>query len=110
MEPPAVIDWSKPAVEIHNLIRAFATPFPGVHTCWNEQKLVVKRSAPVKDREVRRALQAPGTVERIDPDGIEIATGDGGLFVTQIGIEGQVMANAKLADIGLKAGDKLGNA
>src|SRR2546422_7748963 len=70
----ARIDWSRPAAEVHNLIRG-CDPQPGAHTVW--------RGAPLRLYEPRRveahARAAPGTVLAIDADGLTIAACDGAL-------------------------------
>lgn len=67
------IDWSRPAAEIHNLVRAVTHPYPGAFTESNGAKLYIWRSRPVAG-----AVGAvPGTVVALDPP--RIATGHGDL-------------------------------
>src|SRR5438552_18272946 len=70
----ARIDWSRPAAEVHNLIRG-CDPQPGAHTVW--------RGAPLRLYEPRRveapARAAPGTVLAIDGDGLTVAARDGAI-------------------------------
>src|SRR3989441_7653683 len=61
----ARIDWSRPAAEVHNLIRG-CDPQPGAHTSW--------RAACLRLYEPRRVAAptraAPGTVLAIDAEGL----------------------------------------
>src|SRR3989442_661705 len=70
----ARIDWSRPAAEVHNLIRG-CDPQPGAHTVW--------RGAPLRLYEPRRVEAPPpappGPVLAIDPDGLTVAARDGAL-------------------------------
>src|SRR5204863_395934 len=64
----ARIDWSRPAAEVHNLIRG-CDPQPGAHTVW--------RGAPLRLYEPRRveapAGAVPGTVVSIGAEGLTVA-------------------------------------
>jgi methionyl-tRNA formyltransferase len=65
------IDWSQPAVRIHDLVRAVAPPFPGAFTeldgrrCWIHRTRVEPRIAPASQRgklfAERGACYAAGT-------------------------------------------------
>jgi methionyl-tRNA formyltransferase len=101
-DPPETIDWSKSNVEIHNLIRASALPFAGVHTFWNGRKLIFRKSAPLKNS----SDNSPGTVLKTDENGVEIATGNGNLLVTAIEIDDELLTPEKLKEIGLEPGNR----
>jgi methionyl-tRNA formyltransferase len=75
----ARIDWSRSSTEIRNLIRAF-NPWPVAFTEINGHAL--KIYAAERGRDGREAL--PGTVLSAGPEGIEVATGDGSLFITEL--------------------------
>jgi methionyl-tRNA formyltransferase len=102
MEPSEVIDWLRSSVQIHNLIRASAAPYPGVYTHWNGSKFTVRKSLAIDVA----AGTTPGTIEKLESEGIEVATGLGRLRLTRIELEGQVIAVSKLTELGLKVGDK----
>jgi methionyl-tRNA formyltransferase len=68
------IDWTRPAVEIERLVRAF-TPWPGTFTGFNGALLKILRGT------VTAGSAAPGQVIRSD-GGLAVGTGDG-LFVPQ---------------------------
>lgn len=76
------IDWNKPALEVHNLIRGMS-PFPGA---WFELELNV---APVRIKALRSTLAAgqgaPGTIL---PD-LTIACTDGAVRLTLVQREGK---------------------
>jgi methionyl-tRNA formyltransferase len=78
----ARIDWSKPAAEVHNLIRGLS-PFPGA---WFELEL---GSAPLRIKALRSTRAegggAPGTIG----EGLTIACGDGAVRLTLVQREGK---------------------
>ncbi len=80
----ALIDWSKSAVEIDRLVRAF-NPWPIAETRWNGQQLRVWESSPLD----KKCSAAPGTVVATSSDGIEVATGEGTLQLTRVQAAGR---------------------
>jgi methionyl-tRNA formyltransferase len=85
----AVIDWSKPALEIDRLVRAF-NPVPGAETSWRGQQLKVWQAEPASlDGDAR-----PGTVVSADEDGIVVATGSGALKLARIQLAGRKATSA----------------
>src|SRR5437762_4460417 len=85
-------DWSRPAAEVHNLIRG-CDPQPGAHTVW--------RGAPLRLYEPRRveapARAAPGTVLAIDGDGVTVAARDGAIRCPRARNGGAKAAAAEVA-------------
>lgn len=73
----AHIDWTRPAVEIDRLIRAF-NPAPGAYTTWNGQVLKIWRAEPAV------ATAAPGTVVQADHNGVVVATGVGAVRLLEL--------------------------
>jgi methionyl-tRNA formyltransferase len=69
------IDWSKPAREIHNLVRAVTHPFPGAFTHLNGKKLFVWSTQPYPEE----PCAAPGAVASSSP--LEVGTGEGVLLI-----------------------------
>ncbi|MDB5561966.1 MAG: Methionyl-tRNA formyltransferase [Hyphomicrobiales bacterium] len=84
----ARIDWSKPAAEVHNLIRGLS-PFPGA---WFELEVGGK---PVRIKALRSTLAegqgAPGTI--LDEE-LTIACGDGAVRLTSVQREGKGVMDA----------------
>jgi methionyl-tRNA formyltransferase len=84
----ARIDWSKPAEEVHNLIRGLS-PFPGA---WFELELAGK---PVRIKALRSTLAegrgAPGTI--LDGN-LTIACGNGAVRLTLVQREGKSAMDA----------------
>ena len=44
------IDWSRPALEIHNLVRAVAPPFPGAFAELNRERVAIYRTRRTHER------------------------------------------------------------
>lgn len=77
----AHIDWTRPAVEIDRLIRAF-NPAPGAYTTWNGQVLKIWRAEPAADTAVFGTLA--GTVVQADTNGVVVATGAGAIRLLEL--------------------------
>jgi methionyl-tRNA formyltransferase len=100
----ALIAWDRPARAVHDLIRG-CDPSPGAHTRCGEQ--VVRCFEPVQMTEPTTA--APGTVLRIDGDGLVVAAADGVVRVKRLRADGaKAPAVDVAAAIGLVAGARLG--
>ena len=82
----AEIDWSKPALEIDRMIRAF-NPWPAAYTTYQGKPLKLLMSAMANNSNSSRV--SPGTVINETRDGIEIATGDGVLLLKRLQISGR---------------------
>ncbi len=87
------VDWSWPALRIHNLIRGLH-PWPHVSVYANGQRLILHRSRPVEMRLTPDAAHATGTaaagtVIEVSPDHVRVATGDGALDLIELQAEGK---------------------
>jgi methionyl-tRNA formyltransferase len=85
------IDWSQPAERIFNLVRALH-PRPGAFTWWNGEVLKIwgcvnpknpKSGQPSSRHDVPDGTQ-PGTVLQSTEQGIEVMTGSGTLWITEL--------------------------
>src|SRR5216110_3582707 len=100
----ARIDWSRPAAEVHDLIRG-CDPQPGAHTTWRGSRLRFyephRLAGPVD--------AAPGTVVAIGPEGLTIAASNGAVRAARARDGGQKGAAAEVARVvGLEPGVSLG--
>jgi methionyl-tRNA formyltransferase len=114
------IDWSRPAIEIHNLVRAFR-PWPRAYTFWHRNaappmRLNIDRARaasaapeenPARASELR--IAAPGTILQAD-ERLLIATGDGVLELLALQPAGKraMSAGEFLRGNRVKIGDRLG--
>ncbi len=98
----AEIDWSKPAAEVYNLIRA-VNPAPGAWTRFKGQKFDIYDA-----RKVEGSGQ-PGEILSISDDGVTIAAHGGAVLAKRVRADGgqKVPAADFAATSGLKVGDKL---
>ncbi|NOV03260.1 methionyl-tRNA formyltransferase [Paenibacillus sp. LMG 31457] len=80
-----LIDWSRSAVDIWNQVRGL-NPFPGAYTLWNGEVMKVWGSANPKGTKSSSAAEVPvpGTVLGSSEHGIEVMTGEGTLWLTDI--------------------------
>ncbi|WNR46575.1 methionyl-tRNA formyltransferase [Paenibacillus roseipurpureus] len=78
-----LLDWSRPALELWNHIRGL-NPFPGAYTFWNGEVLKVWASLKPQAVTGREQSAAPGTVLSCSEQGIEVMTGAGSLWLTEI--------------------------
>ncbi len=70
------IDWSRPAVEVHNLVRAVAPPYPGAFTPFRGGTLRVLRSRVLAGRRTRPGAATLG----VAGEALEAACADGGVL------------------------------
>jgi len=94
------IDWSKGAVEIERRVRAML-PWPSAQTGFAGKRLIVLEAAVAHG-----AGGAPGTVLSTSP--LIVATGDGGVEIRRIKVEGkrEMEARAFLAGYRVKVGER----
>jgi methionyl-tRNA formyltransferase len=75
-----LVDWSRPAYEIYNLIRG-TSPWPGAYTFYSGERMRICKAQPVNEEcgQVRS-----GTILRVDCDGMLAATGKGMLRILEL--------------------------
>lgn len=83
----AQIDWSTSALDIHNKIRAF-NPWPVCQTQYKHNRIRLWRASVVVAQSGPLSAGAPGTVIKIDEQGIVVACGSGLLRLEQLQRDG----------------------
>ncbi|PVV09573.1 MAG: methionyl-tRNA formyltransferase [gamma proteobacterium symbiont of Ctena orbiculata] len=79
-----LIDWSQSAVEIDRKVRAF-NPWPVAQCRFGEKVMRIWQAEPLK----QGCAAEPGEVLRSGKSGIDVATGDGVLRITQLQMPGK---------------------
>lgn len=101
-EADARIDWARPQVTVHDLIRG-CDPQPGAYTTWAGRRLRLY--------EPRRVAGGgpPGTVLGVGPEGLVVATADAAVRCARARGDGPKAAAAEVAaGLGIGPGDRLG--
>lgn len=100
------IDWTRSAIELDRLIRAF-TPWPGTFCMLKDMQMKAHRAQLIPNAD---ACPSPGTVVSADAGGIAVSCGDGLLNLLEVQIEGGKRLSAAdfLRGHPLQAGDVLG--
>jgi methionyl-tRNA formyltransferase len=81
------LDWSRPARELANQVRAF-DPWPGTFTMWRGQQLKVLRAREAVGWEASSQQHPPGTVAQ-QGERVAIATGEGWLELHLVQLQGK---------------------
>ncbi len=79
-----VLDWTQPARDLHNRVRALQ-PWPGTSTTLGGQLLKIGSTRLLNGA----ASAQPGTIVALTPEGWQVATGDGLLLVTTVQVPGK---------------------
>jgi methionyl-tRNA formyltransferase len=82
----SLIHWELSTIDIYNLIRGATHPYPGAFTFDRNEKLTVwAAKLPSGDEHLEDFKPSkPGTIISVKSNGIEVATGDGYLSITQV--------------------------
>ena len=78
------INWSKSAREIHNLVRG-VNPWPSAYTTYEESTMKVWKTEVLNETSDKE----PGTVLKVDKDGIRVSTKDNVVLVKEIQMPGK---------------------
>jgi len=99
------INWTRPAIELDRLIRAF-TPWPGTSCMLKEAQMKIHRAQIISHAD---ACPTPGTIVNANADGIIVSCGSGLLNLLEVQIEGgrRLSAAEFLRGHPLQAGDVL---
>ena len=102
------IDWSQPAAQVYNLIRAVAPPYPGAFTSCRGKKLYVWSARLIPDSAGER--WPPGSIVGAQNGGCLVATGEGYLLLTQVQVDGEGVISGEtwFRRAGVEAGMRLG--
>lgn len=97
------IDWGWPASRIHNLVRGLH-PWPHAYTFLQGARIILRRTSPV----IGCSVAAPGEVVHAHGDDLRVSTGDGGIRLVELQVEGKRPMSARefLAGHRLGAGDR----
>jgi methionyl-tRNA formyltransferase len=88
-----LIDWSKPACDISNLVRG-CLPWPGAFTYYKGKLLKIYQAKAFLALEEEKE-KTPGKVVRILKEGIAVATGKGDLIIEELQPEGKRKMSAQ---------------
>lgn len=103
----ALIDWSKNAREIFNLIRGL-NPNPGAYTFFNGKRLKIHRSAL---KSIAGTKGTAGEIVELDDLGPVVGTGAGQLILTEVQLEGKKSMSGSdfVRGYQIRHGSKLGS-
>ena len=80
----AMVDWSRPAIELERQVRAF-NPWPVAQTTYGEKVLRIWRA---KSMAANEAAEVPGSILMSDDRQIAVATGNGILNILEVQLPG----------------------
>ncbi len=99
------IIWQRPARPVFNQIRGLS-PWPVAHTLWRGKRLKVGQAAIAEESSQER----PGQVLAVYPGGVQVATGQGSVYLQQLQPEGKRMLRCEefIRGYQVKAGEMMG--
>lgn len=78
------IDFSKSAKEIHNLVRG-VNPWPSAYTTYKGQTMKIWKTKVLSES----SDKAPGTILKVDKEGIRVSTKDNVILISEIQMPGK---------------------
>ncbi|PAV01893.1 bifunctional UDP-glucuronic acid oxidase/UDP-4-amino-4-deoxy-L-arabinose formyltransferase [Arsenophonus sp. ENCA] len=99
-----LIDWSKSATEVNNLVRAVTEPYPGAFTYLAESKMIVWRARVLE----KSHDKLPGTVISTEPLQIDCGQGVLEILTGQSGAGLYVEGSRLAAEMGIVNGVRVG--
>lgn len=78
------IDFSKSAKEIHNLVRG-VNPWPSAYTTYKGQTMKIWKTKVLSEA----SNKAPGTILKVDKEGIRVSTKDNVILISEIQMPGK---------------------
>ncbi len=82
-EADGLIDWTQPAEQIHNLIRALTHPYCGAHTYADGLKKIIVWKSFIVSPDTQSPVEKPGCIIRINEAGALVQCGEGLIGLTQ---------------------------
>lgn len=100
------IDWSRSANQIYDQVRGLH-PWPVASTSWNQKRLKIWWAESL----LIDSSQPPGTILKMEADGISVATGKGIIKIKELQLAGKkrMSTNDFLGGTKMKVGERLGD-
>ena len=102
------IDWSKPAIELHNFVRGL-TPKPGAVTKINGKRIKIQETRV--DNNDNGSNYLPGEIIAIEKSIVVVQTGKGYLIISRVQLEGKKTMDIKsfMNGFTLNIGERFGH-
>jgi len=99
-----ILDFSKPARDVHNAIRGLQ-PWPLATAVLGGRRVRLLESRLLADEATGAA---PGTIVRVDPDAVVVATGEGVVAICRLQLDGRPVVSVRdfLNGHAVRAGDR----
>ncbi len=85
-----IIDFNDKALNVHNKIRGLS-PFPGAYGVLNNKRIKIYKTKVIKDS----SNTEPGTIIKVEKDGIYVKTKDNAIVIEELKIEGKKLMSVK---------------
>jgi methionyl-tRNA formyltransferase len=95
-----VIDWTRPALEVHNLVRGLS-PRPGAVTYLDGKRIKIWQTRMPSGPS--RGSRAPGSIIGVEGESLLVECGDSPIAVTEVQPEGRSIMSASAFLMGLRS-------